>query len=246
MRSDRNLKLDVLFTIGGDGTQRGGNALFQEARKRGHALSVVGIPKTVDNDVAFVARTFGYLTAVQEQFHALEPAIPILVQRPGMSEPEREAFLAVAHQDRIAGAPDPGLLEHVHRHPAVPPSHIGRQLVFQRDIFQCLSRPGRKEIDDRPPLRTDAHGPILAGAKAEDLVDRPLRHGAKNVRHVRTVGPERQGGLMAEEDHQAQQQALVGDEEGERRLRIPGIRREELVDLQERAGLPGDAPCPVG
>jgi hypothetical protein len=59
-----NLGINILFTIGGDGTQRGGNALFQEAKKRGHALSVVGIPKTIDNDVAFVSRTFGYLTAV--------------------------------------------------------------------------------------------------------------------------------------------------------------------------------------
>jgi 6-phosphofructokinase 1 len=66
--------VDLLFTIGGDGTQRGGNELFQEARKRGHALAVVGIPKTVDNDVAFVTRTFGYLTAVQEAAKVLDRA----------------------------------------------------------------------------------------------------------------------------------------------------------------------------
>ena len=66
--------VNVLFTIGGDGTQRGGNELFQEARKRGHALAVVGVPKTVDNDVAFVTRTFGYLTAVQEAARVLDRA----------------------------------------------------------------------------------------------------------------------------------------------------------------------------
>jgi len=43
--------------------------------------------------------SYQYLTAVQEQFHALEPAIPILVQRPGMSESEREAFLAAFAAD---------------------------------------------------------------------------------------------------------------------------------------------------
>jgi 6-phosphofructokinase 1 len=59
-------QVNILFTVGGDGTQRGGNELYLEARRRGHALCVVGIPKTVDNDVAFVARSFGYLTAVQE------------------------------------------------------------------------------------------------------------------------------------------------------------------------------------
>jgi 6-phosphofructokinase 1 len=66
--------VDLLFTIGGDGTQRGGNDLFQEARRRGHALAVVGIPKTIDNDVAFVTRTFGYLTAVEEAAKALHRA----------------------------------------------------------------------------------------------------------------------------------------------------------------------------
>ena len=66
--------VNMLFTIGGDGTQRGGNDLFQEAKRRGHALAVVGIPKTVDNDVAFVTRTFGYLTAVQEAAQVLHRA----------------------------------------------------------------------------------------------------------------------------------------------------------------------------
>jgi 6-phosphofructokinase 1 len=66
--------VNILFTIGGDGTQRGGNELFQEAKKRGHALAVVGIPKTIDNDVAFVSRSFGYLTAVQEAANVLDRA----------------------------------------------------------------------------------------------------------------------------------------------------------------------------
>lgn len=66
--------INILFTIGGDGTQRGGNALFQEAKKRGYDLSVVGIPKTIDNDVAFVSRTFGYLTAVEEASQVLDRA----------------------------------------------------------------------------------------------------------------------------------------------------------------------------
>jgi 6-phosphofructokinase 1 len=66
--------VDILFTVGGDGTQRGGNELFQQAKRRGHALSVVGIPKTIDNDVAFVASTFGYLTAVEEAVRVLDCA----------------------------------------------------------------------------------------------------------------------------------------------------------------------------
>lgn len=66
--------VNMLFTIGGDGTQRGANALFQEARAQGYKLAVVGIPKTVDNDVAYCSRTFGYLTAVEESAKVLDCA----------------------------------------------------------------------------------------------------------------------------------------------------------------------------
>jgi 6-phosphofructokinase 1 len=66
--------INVLFTVGGDGTQRGGNELYQEAKKRGYPLSVVGVPKTIDNDVAFVSLTFGYATAVEESAKVLDRA----------------------------------------------------------------------------------------------------------------------------------------------------------------------------
>ena len=66
--------IDVLFTIGGDGTQRGANDLYQEARSRGHALAVVGIPKTIDNDVGFVSRTFGFYSAIREAARVLDCA----------------------------------------------------------------------------------------------------------------------------------------------------------------------------
>jgi len=67
-------RVNILFTIGGDGTQRGAREFFEEAQGRGHALSVVGIPKTIDNDIPFVARSFGFLTAVQEAANVLQRA----------------------------------------------------------------------------------------------------------------------------------------------------------------------------
>jgi 6-phosphofructokinase 1 len=66
--------IGILFTVGGDGTQRGANELYQEARRRGHPLSVVGVPKTIDNDVAFVSRTFGHVSAVEEAVRVLDCA----------------------------------------------------------------------------------------------------------------------------------------------------------------------------
>jgi len=57
-------KINMLFTIGGDGTQRGALAVNREIKKRGLAISVIGIPKTIDNDISFTERTFGFETAV--------------------------------------------------------------------------------------------------------------------------------------------------------------------------------------
>jgi 6-phosphofructokinase 1 len=67
-------KINILFTIGGDGTQKGGYELFKEAQRRNYQLAVVGIPKTIDNDVSFVSRTFGYLTAVEEACNVISKA----------------------------------------------------------------------------------------------------------------------------------------------------------------------------
>jgi len=60
------LKIGIFFCIGGDGTQRGALAISEEARKRGLKLSVIGIPKTIDNDISYVRTTFGFETAVAE------------------------------------------------------------------------------------------------------------------------------------------------------------------------------------
>ncbi len=67
-------QVNILFTVGGDGTQRGANDLCQEADRRGHLLSVVGVPKTIDNDVGFVSRTFGFFSAVEEAARVLDCA----------------------------------------------------------------------------------------------------------------------------------------------------------------------------
>jgi 6-phosphofructokinase 1 len=61
-----SLGVNILFCIGGDGTQRGAWKIHEEARRRGYPLAVIGVPKTIDNDIQFVWRTFGYLTAIEE------------------------------------------------------------------------------------------------------------------------------------------------------------------------------------
>ncbi|RNC68245.1 MAG: ATP-dependent 6-phosphofructokinase [Desulfuromonadales bacterium] len=68
------LGVGILFTVGGDGTLKGAGAIAAEARRRGLPLSVIGIPKTIDNDISFVQKTFGFETAVAEAQRAIYAA----------------------------------------------------------------------------------------------------------------------------------------------------------------------------
>lgn len=66
--------VNVLFPIGGDGTQRGAHKIHEEARRQGYDLAVVGIPKTIDNDILYVSKTFGYGTAVDAARSVIDAA----------------------------------------------------------------------------------------------------------------------------------------------------------------------------
>lgn len=68
------LKINVLFCVGGDGTQRGAMMLADEARSRGLDIAVMGVPKTIDNDLSFSHRTFGFETAVEQAVRAVRAA----------------------------------------------------------------------------------------------------------------------------------------------------------------------------
>ncbi|MFC1539562.1 ATP-dependent 6-phosphofructokinase [Candidatus Latescibacterota bacterium] len=57
-------RINILFNIGGDGTQRGALDIADEIERRKLKIGIVGIPKTIDNDIGFVERTFGFQTAV--------------------------------------------------------------------------------------------------------------------------------------------------------------------------------------
>ena len=68
------LGVGILFAIGGDGTLRGAQKIGEEAARRGSRISVIGVPKTIDNDISFVQRTFGFETAVTEARRATDAA----------------------------------------------------------------------------------------------------------------------------------------------------------------------------
>ncbi len=68
------LKMNMLFIIGGDGTQKGALDIVEESKKRNLKISIVGIPKTIDNDLNFVDKSFGFETAVSRAVDAVSCA----------------------------------------------------------------------------------------------------------------------------------------------------------------------------
>jgi 6-phosphofructokinase 1 len=68
------LNLNILFFIGGDGTLKAASAVAKEILSRNYKCSVIGIPKTIDNDISFISKTFGFDTAVKEAKQAIKCA----------------------------------------------------------------------------------------------------------------------------------------------------------------------------
>ena len=68
------MNISILFTIGGDGTLRGARDIHNEIKKRGLKISIIGIPKTIDNDISYVEKTFGLETAFAVASEAIRSA----------------------------------------------------------------------------------------------------------------------------------------------------------------------------
>ncbi len=68
------MEIDILFVVGGDGSQQGALAIHREVERRGLPIAVVGVPKTIDNDLLHIDRSFGYLTAFSAACQAVRGA----------------------------------------------------------------------------------------------------------------------------------------------------------------------------
>jgi 6-phosphofructokinase 1 len=68
------LGVSLLFVIGGDGTLRGAAKIADEAGRRGLVLSVIGVPKTIDNDIPFLDQSFGFQTAFTRATESIKSA----------------------------------------------------------------------------------------------------------------------------------------------------------------------------
>jgi 6-phosphofructokinase 1 len=68
------MNVGLLFTIGGDGTLRGAQAIAEEVGRRHLKIGVIGVPKTIDNDISYIDMSFGFATAVSESRTAIYSA----------------------------------------------------------------------------------------------------------------------------------------------------------------------------
>ena len=68
------MNINLLFVVGGDGSMRGAMKIAQVAQARGTKIAVVGVPKTIDNDIPVIDHSFGFQTAIDEAARFLESA----------------------------------------------------------------------------------------------------------------------------------------------------------------------------
>lgn len=68
------MNVGLLFAIGGDGTLRGAQAIAEEVGRRNLKIGILGVPKTIDNDISYTDQSFGFATAVSEARTAIYSA----------------------------------------------------------------------------------------------------------------------------------------------------------------------------
>lgn len=67
-------EVDILFVVGGDGSMRGAHALATTLERRGESIAVIGVPKTIDNDIAHIGTSFGFQTAFAKAAESIKAA----------------------------------------------------------------------------------------------------------------------------------------------------------------------------
>ena len=168
---DRLVKLgiNVLFVIGGDGSMRAALVIAAEARRRELPIAVVGIPKTVDNDLRFLDKSFGFETAVAEAVEAIRCA----------HTEARGAFNGI------------GLVKLMGRHSGflachatLATSHVNFCLIPEMPIDETIGAAFFEKLRSRLVERRHAVVVVAEGTGQERLADPSSRDASGNVKLV--------------------------------------------------------------
>lgn len=148
------LNVDILYIIGGDGSMRAAHAIGKAARRLDRDLSVVAIPKTMDNDILWVWQSFGFLSAVEKarefalQLHTEAESNPRLCI---MQLFGSDSGFVVSHAALASGVCDLALI------PEVP---FSLEKVSKHVIQKLYDRYNRGENENSP------HGLIIMSETA--------------------------------------------------------------------------------
>jgi len=186
--------ISILFTIGGDGTHRGSMAIAEEIRRRKLPIAVMGIPKTIDNDVSFIHKTFGFDTAVEEARKAINSAnVEATGARNGIGLVRlmgRHAGFIAAHATLASGNVNLCLIPEEPFDLRAVCARV-RQRLRRRDHMvivvaegvgqELLSRQKARRHDESGNLRLRDIGPFLKQKISEDLTRRGIPHSLKYI-----------------------------------------------------------------
>jgi 6-phosphofructokinase 1 len=149
--------IGILFVLGGDGSMNGALSLSAEIARRGLRIGVIGVPKTIDNDVPFIDRSFGFVSAYSAAVDVIHSArIEAVAARNGIGLVKlmgRHAGFLACHAALASTEADLVLI------PEVPVLLDGNN-----GVFACIDR----------VLARKGHGVIVvAEGAAQDLIVDP-------------------------------------------------------------------------
>jgi 6-phosphofructokinase 1 len=176
-------EIDILFCVGGDGTQRGAHAICEELRRRGLKKSIVGIPKTIDNDIPYVEMSFGYVTALEKAAEVIRAAH---VEARGA--PNGIAVVKVMGRDSGFIAASAGFVSHETDYVLVPEvpfplegeagflAALEKRILEREHAVIAVAEGAGQHLFEGRKERRDASGNVLHEDIAPFLCDRIREH----------------------------------------------------------------------
>lgn len=165
--------VDVLFVIGGDGSMRGAHAIAEEAIARGKKIAVVGVPKTIDNDIPWVDKSFGFETAVAMARTVIDAAHSEAISAADgvglVKLMGREAGFIAAHATLASHDVDACLI------PEVPLSlerlfaYVERRIATRRHAVIVVAEGCAKQLVSTDGAPRDASGNLDFGSERLDV-----------------------------------------------------------------------------
>jgi len=187
------LGIGMLFVVGGDGTLRGALDIAREIERRGARISVVGVPKTIDNDIHFTDRSFGFESAYAAAVEVIRSArveaacaargiglVKLMGRHSGFLA--CHAALASTDADLVLVPEVPSVLEG----PRGVLTHLERVLVRQGHAVVVVAEGAAQELiaDDPASVGTDKSGNTKLKDVGSFLRDAIVRHFKSNGREV--------------------------------------------------------------